>query len=410
MKKGLIKLLLFRVNKNQKIFFNFICWVFSKWFKNLRCGHLTLVHPSGYNQQFEGREPGPTATIQISDFRLIYRVIMAGDIGFAESYMAGEWKTPDLTAVLLFAAQNFTGLSKMLAPLGVITKINRIRHLRRENTPKGSRRNIAAHYDLGNDFYQYWLDESMTYSSGLFEFMGEPHIVAQHRKYKRLAQMLEIKEQDRVLEIGCGWGGFAEFIAARYGCEVVGVTLSNEQADFSRERMVASGLSDKVEIKVEDYRSIKGQFDKIVSIEMFEAVGEKNWTTYFEILKKRLKMGGRAGLQIITMSEEIASSYRENPDFIQLFVFPGGMLPTPSSIASNAGLSELKISDTFYFGKSYAETLRLWNKAFQKNWTRIRRLNFDESFYRMWRYYLCYCEAGFEHGRIDVGQFLLEHR
>ncbi|MBL95185.1 MAG: SAM-dependent methyltransferase [Magnetovibrio sp.] len=410
MKKGLTKLLLFRVDKNQKVFFNFICWVFSKWFKNLRYGHLTLVHPSGYNQQFEGREPGPTATIQIGDFRLIYRVIMAGDIGFAESYMAGEWKTPDLTAVLLFAAQNFIVLSKILAPLGVITKINRIRHLRRENTPKGSRRNIAAHYDLGNDFYRYWLDESMTYSSGLFESMGEPHIVAQRRKYQRLAQMLEIKEQDRVLEIGCGWGGFAEFIAARYGCEVVGVTLSNEQADFSRKRMVAAGLSDKVEIKVEDYRSIKGQFDKIVSIEMFEAVGEKNWTTYFEILKKRLKMGGRAGLQVITMSEEIASSYRKNPDFIQLFVFPGGMLPTPSSIVSNARLSELKISDTFYFGKSYAETLRLWNKAFQKNWTRIRRLNFDESFYRMWRYYLCYCEAGFEHGRINVGQFLLEHR
>ena len=389
--------------------FNLKSWILEQWFKNLTAGSLLLIHPSGRRQIFGGEGPGPDATIEICDFRLFYRVLMGGDIGFAESYIAGEWKTPDLTAVLLLAAQNYEPLSKALTPLKIITKLNRIRHVFRENTRKGSRRNIAAHYDLGNAFYQCWLDETMTYSSGLFDSLDESHSIAQQRKYLRLAKILNIQPNDHVLEVGCGWGGFAEFLATKFGCKVLGLTLSNEQAKFSKERILKAGLSDKVEIRIEDYRDVTGSFDKIASIEMFEAVGEKNWGTYFSVLKKRLRPRGKAALQIITMTEEVAKSYRENPDFIQLFVFPGGMLPTPSSILHHAELSDLKVRDSFYFGKSYAETLRRWNDAFQGNWSRIRQFNFDTSFYRMWRYYLCYCEAGFEHGRINVGQFLLEH-
>jgi len=382
--------------------------VFSRWFERVRVGQLTVLFPSDARQVFGGAEAGPQALIRIRNLRLAFRMLVSGDIGFAEGYMEGDWDTPDLNAVFTLGVLNARTLSKALAPSWSARLVNRVRHLRRANTKEGSRRNIAAHYDLGNAFYGHWLDETMSYSAALFDNMDETHAQAQRRKYLRLAKALDLRPGDRVLEIGCGWGGFAEIAAAEFGCEVVGLTLSTEQAAFAKARMAHAGLADRVDIRVQDYRDVTGTFDKIVSIEMFEAVGMENWPTYFEVLDRRLKPGGRAALQVITIADGSFESYRQNPDFIQLYIFPGGMLPGPSAFGRAVSEAGLKISDEFYFGKSYAESLRRWDHAFRENWPQIQAHAFDRRFYRMWRYYLCYCEVGFDHDRIDVAQFVIE--
>jgi cyclopropane-fatty-acyl-phospholipid synthase len=382
--------------------------IFARWFHRVRAGRLTVEFPSGARKTFGGAEPGPQALIRIRNFRLASRMLVSGVIGFAEGYIEGDWDTPDLKAALMLGALNAKTLSNTLTPSWFAKLTNRLRHARRANTKEGSRRNIAAHYDLGNAFYGCWLDETMSYSSAIFDAMDERHAQAQRRKYLRLAEALDLGPGDRVLEIGCGWGGFAEIAAAEFGCEVVGLTLSVEQAAFARARMARAGLADRVDIRVEDYRDVTGNFDKIVSIEMFEAVGEENWATYFDVLDRRLKPGGRAALQVITIADENYDYYRRNPEFIQLYVFPGGMLPSPSAFEQAASAAGLKISDSFYFGKSYAESLRRWDRAFRETWHRIEGLGFDQRFFRMWRYYLSYCEVGFELGRIDVGQFVIE--
>ena len=382
--------------------------IFARWFHRVRAGRLTVEFPSGVQKTFGGAEAGPQAIIRIRNLRLASRMLVSGVIGLAEGYIEEDWDSPDLKAVLMLGAMNAKTLSNTLAPAWFAKIINRLRHARRANTREGSRRNIAAHYDLGNAFYGAWLDETMSYSSALFEAMDERHEQAQRRKYLRLAEALELRPGDRVLEIGCGWGGFAEIAAAEFGCEVVGLTLSVEQAAFARARMARAGLADRVDIRVEDYRDVTGDFDKIVSIEMFEAVGEENWATYFDVLDRRLKPGGRAALQVITIADENYEFYRRNPEFIQLYIFPGGMLPSPSAFERAVSTAGLKISDSFYFGKSYAESLRRWDRAFRETWSDIEGLGFDQRFFRMWRYYLCYCEVGFELGRIDVGQFVIE--
>jgi cyclopropane-fatty-acyl-phospholipid synthase len=383
-------------------------FIFAHWLQRVRAGRLTVKFPSGALKVFGGAEPGPQASIEIRNLRLAFRMLVSGDIGFAEGYMEGDWDTPDLNAVLTLGVLNAQTLSKALAPSWSARLMNRLRHVRRANTREGSRRNIAAHYDLGNAFYGQWLDETISYSAALFDTMDEAHTPAQRRKYLRLAQALDLRPGDRVLEIGCGWGGFAEIAATEFGCEVVGLTLSVEQAAFAKARMARAGLADKVDIRVQDYRDVTGKFDKVVSIEMFEAVGEENWATYFDVLDRRLKPGGRAALQVITIADEGFESYRRNPDFIQLYIFPGGMLPGPSAFGQAVSDAGLKIADAFYFGKSYAESLRRWDSAFRENWPQIKAQGFDQRFFRMWRYYLCYCEVGFDHDRIDVGQFVIE--
>ncbi|MDH3239633.1 MAG: cyclopropane-fatty-acyl-phospholipid synthase family protein [Alphaproteobacteria bacterium] len=382
--------------------------IFAQSFRRIRSGRLTVEFPSGAQMTFGGAEPGPQAFIRIRNLRLASRMLVSGVIGFAEGYMHGDWDTPNLKAALMLGALNAEALSNALTPSRFAKLANRLRHARRANTKKGSRRNIAAHYDLGNTFYGCWLDETMSYSSALFDAMDESHELAQRRKYLRLAEALDLRPGDRVLEIGCGWGGFAEIAAAEFGCEVVGLTLSVEQAAFARARMARAGLADRVDIRVEDYRDVTGHFDKIVSIEMFEAVGDENWATYFDVLDRRLEPGGRAALQVITIADENYENYRRNPEFIQLYIFPGGMLPSPPAFEQAASAAGLKISDSFYFGKSYAESLRRWDRAFRETWHHIEGLGFDQRFFRMWRYYLCYCEVGFEVGRIDVGQFVIE--
>lgn len=379
-----------------------------RWLDAIRRGHLTVDFPSGERRLFGDPAAASGASIVLHDLRVVQRLLMEGDIGLAESYVAGEWDTPDLTALLALGAANADVLDGVIAASPIATLLNRLRHAWRANTRAGSRRNIAAHYDLGNDFYGHWLDPSMTYSAALFVRGDESLIDAQQRKYRRLAARLNIRPGDRVLEIGCGWGGFAEVAAVEFGCEVVGLTLSREQAEFAHERIARAGLSEKVEIRIEDYRDVRGTFDHVVSIEMFEAVGQENWRTYFAALDRCLKPGGKAALQSITIADAQFDAYRRNPDFIQRYIFPGGMLPSPSAFDEAVRGSGLRVADSRFFGPCYAETLRRWRVDFEKRWPAIQRLGFDETFRRLWLYYLCYCEVGFDQGRVDVGQFLIE--
>ena len=382
----------------------------ARWFERLERGQLTIKFPSGHRQTFGQGEEALQGLLEINDLRLILRMLFAGDLGLAESYLKGEWETPNLSALLTVGAINLDDLSDALQSGWLSRLQGRLRHAMRANTKRGSRRNIAAHYDLGNAFYRPWLDSTMTYSSALFVDFEESLSVAQRRKYARLAEELDIQPGDRVLEIGCGWGGFVEYAAAEYGCEVVGLTLSTEQAAYASARMENSGLAGQVEIRLQDYRDVRGVFDKIVSIEMFEAVGIEHWPIYFDTLRQSLNAGGRAAIQTITIGDEHFASYRRTPDFIQHYIFPGGVLPSPSVFAESATAAGMAVCNTHFFGSSYAETLRRWKKDFLGAWPMIQKMGFDERFRRMWLYYLCYSEVGFDTGKIDVAQFTIEHR
>ena len=378
-----------------------------KWLSRIEAGELRAVFPSNFQKVYSGGQVGPTADIKINSWKLVPRLLLSGDMGLAESFLSGEWATSNLTQLILLGDINERALGNAVTPSKFINLIEKLRHQRRGNSKRGSRRNIAAHYDLGNEFYSHWLDNTMSYSSALFTDFGEELEVGQNRKYQRLAKALKLKEGDQVLEIGCGWGGFAEIAAKEYKCNVVGITLSNEQAKFAQRRMKENQLSNLVDIRIEDYRDVQGSFDKIVSIEMFEAVGEEHWRNYFETIKTRLKPGGLAGIQSITIANEFFETYKRRPDFIQKYIFPGGILPSEDKLNSAVSSAGLKILDDYYFGKSYAETLRRWQSTFEQKWDDIKNLGFDEKFQKMWRYYLSYCEAGFETGHINVGQFLI---
>ena len=378
-----------------------------KWLSRIEAGELRAVFPSNFQKVYSGGQVGPTADIKINSWKLVPRLLLSGDMGLAESFLSGEWETSNLTQLILLGDINERALGNAVTPSKFINSIEKLRHQRRDNSKRGSRRNIAAHYDLGNEFYSHWLDNTMSYSSALFTDFGEELEVGQNRKYQRLAKALKLKEGDQVLEIGCGWGGFAEIAAKEYKCNVVGITLSNEQAKFAQRRMQENQLSNLVDIRIEDYRDVQGSFDKIVSIEMFEAVGEEHWRNYFETIKTRLKPGGLAGIQSITIANEFFETYKRRPDFIQKYIFPGGILPSEDKLNNAVSSAGLQILDDYYFGKSYAETLRRWQSTFEQKWDDIKNLGFDEKFQKMWRYYLSYCEAGFETGHINVGQFLI---
>ena len=341
-------------------------------------------------------------------FRLLSRVIMRGDLGFAESYMAGEWDTNDLTALLKAIGANESG-SRIRQGLFSERMRERVRHALRSNSRHGSRRNIAYHYDLSNDFYTRWLDPTMTYSSAIFDEPGLSLEAAQQRKYQRLLHALEARPGDHILEIGCGWGGFAEE-AARRGCRVTGVTLSREQLAFARNRIRKAGLDGLVTLEFRDYRDIAEEYDHIVSIEMFEAVGERYWPLYFEKIGACLRPGGKAALQIITIDGSAYQYYRRRTDFIQRYIFPGGMLPPVERLEQLAQDAGLAIEERYLHGHDYARTLKHWHRAFDACRDEISALGFDEGFRRMWKYYLSYCETGFLLGRIDLLQLVLSSR
>jgi cyclopropane-fatty-acyl-phospholipid synthase len=372
----------------------------------LKGGRARITLPDSRSYIF-GEGAAEMLDLKIHDYRFARRVLANGDIGFAEGLMAGEWDSDDLPALLTLIAGNVERFTRLLEG-GVIGKaLNWIRHLRRANTKQGSRRNILAHYDLGNRFYESWLDRTMTYSSARFDAKVRDLEGAQLEKYRALARHLELKAGDHVLEIGCGWGGFAEVAATEFGARVTGLTISDQQLIYARDRMRRLGLSERVEIRRQDYRDVEGAFDKVASIEMFEAVGERYWPAYFSKIAHVLKPGGKAALQIITIRDELFEKYRRRADFIQRYVFPGGMLASVERLKQETAKAGLVWRQADAFGQSYAETLAQWTDRFRARWDEIRALGFDERFKRLWLFYLGYCEAGFRTGRTDVIQLEL---
>ena len=367
-------------------------------------GTLDLTLPDGSHHRL-GPGGAPETVMVINRWRAVRRLLTQGDMGFVESYLDGDWDSPDPSRVVEIAVVNRHHTKTNDLQGFWHWALNRLGHLRRSNTKRGSKRNIAAHYDLGNDFYEQWLDPTMTYSSAYYTAEGQSLDQAQIEKYRRIADMLQLKPEHKVLEVGFGWGGFAEFAVKEYGCHVTGLTLSKEQLKFASERMKKAGISDKVDLRLQDYRDVEGQFDRIASIEMFEAVGEENWPHYFNMIRDRLSVGGAAALQIITIDEAFYERYRSGSDFIQRYIFPGGMLPSVAALTNEIDRARLSLADVTTFGDSYASTLKEWRQRFLEAWSSIEPLGFDERFRRMWEMYLAYCEGGFRAKSIDVGQF-----
>jgi cyclopropane-fatty-acyl-phospholipid synthase len=378
---------------------------------HLATGRLTIIMPDQSAYGLDSKTgAGPHAIIKVNRWRAVRRFMTEGDIGFVEAYMDGDWESPELADVIELAALNTKSLNTRSLQSRFSRLRNRIIHLLNANTRSGSRRNIAAHYDLGNEFYKQWLDPTMTYSSAYFDKPGQTLPEGQLEKYRRIARLLDLKPEHHVLEIGFGWGGFAEFAVKEFGCRITGLTLSKEQLKFAGARLQAQGLGDKVDLRLEDYRDVQGTFDRIASIEMFEAVGEEHWPRYFDTVRDRLARGGAAALQIITIAEERFEHYRKSVDFIQRYIFPGGMLPSVERLKTQFDRAKLCFDDAVMFGDSYASTLHEWRQRFLAAWATIEGLGFDERFRRMWEMYLAYCEGGFRAHAINVGQFKLVRR
>jgi len=382
----------------------------ARWLGEWAVGRIVVEFEGGRRLSF-GSEPEPEVMVTIRERRALWRLGLSGSLGWARGFLEGEWDTPDLPLFLTVAARNLDSLEHSGAAGTPLSRIfHRLMHVMRANTRAGSRRNIAAHYDLGNTFYRLWLDPSMTYSSALFDNFSEPLASAQRRKYQRLCERLDLGSGKHVLEIGCGWGGFAEIAAREYGCRVTALTISERQAAFARERMERLGLGSQVDIRLQDYRDVDERFDAVASVEMFEAVGAQNWATYFDTLRRCLVRGGHAAVQTIVIDDAKFENYRRSADFIQRYVFPGGMLPSATRFRACASAAELTVTDTFFFGAHYAETLRRWRRAFNDAWPEVAALGFDLRFQRLWNYYLSYCEAGFAAGHTDVAHFVLANR
>ena len=370
-------------------------------------GRLVLTLPDGQTMAFGSGEP--SAQMRLTNWKLFGAVLARGDIGFAESWIAGDWHSDRLIDLIDLMIANRSVLDRAVYGHGVMRWVDRLRHLLNRNTRAGSRRNIHAHYDLGNAFYRLWLDDTMTYSSAVFGGNADlPLAHAQNAKNQRVLDQLALQPGDRILEVGCGWGGFAEH-AARHGMQVKGVTLSGEQQAFAQQRLSAAGLAHSARCVIQDYRDETARYDGIVSIEMFEAVGEAYWPQYFATLARSLKPGARAVVQTIVIDDALFERYRRGTDFIQQYVFPGGMLPSPEAFIAHARRAGLEVIDRYAFGQDYAQTLRLWREAFMNRLDAVRGQGFDERFIRTWEFYLAYCEAAFRHRNTDVVQFTLTH-
>lgn len=376
--------------------------------RRIRAGRLSVVTPTGAQITFKGAASGPSARIILHRWRALLSMAMNGDVGLGWSYVRGEWDSPDIPTLVAFLACNIDRGARQTLGARLLRPLRHVATRLSANTLNGSRRNIAYHYDIGNDFYRTWLDASWTYSAALFENQDMTLEQAQAAKYKRIAEGLGLRPGDHVLEIGCGWGGFAQFAAREYGAKVTGITLSTEQLALARKRAAESGLSDELSFHLLDYRKVEGTFDHVVSIEMLEAVGEKYWPTYFETVARCLVPGGRAAIQSIVIDPAAYGRYRRGSDFIRAAVFPGGMLPTAPLIAGKAARAGLRLNDEFLFGAHYARTLRLWRENFSGAVPQLATEGIDEAFQRLWSYFLAYCEGGFHAGRVDVGQWIFE--
>lgn len=367
------------------------------------CGSLVIETPGRRQLSVTGALPGPNARLKIHSWRVVARMILQGDVGFSDAYAAGEVATPDLPSLMRFAAANASG-APLLRRLSVPAIGHRVLHALNRNSRSGSRRNIAAHYDLGNEFYRLWLDAGMTYSSALFATPDLSLEQAQNAKLDRIVDLLRLKGGETVVEIGCGWGSLAERLVSR-GCQVTGLTLSRAQLSFARTRLARWIEELRCDLRLQDYRDLSQTFDRVVSIEMLEAVGEAYWRTYFRRVRRCLRPGGRAVIQTIVIEDSRFANYRRNPDFIQMRIFPGGMLPTANIVAREAAACGLRLTGTELLGQSYARTLEIWHERFESSWPAIRELGFDDHFRRRWGYYLDYCRVAFEIGAVDVGLF-----
>ena len=375
--------------------------------RQVRRGRLDIVLPDGRRFRAEGTETGHVAELVVHHPDLFARTVREGDLGFCEAYVDGWWSTPDLMAFLDFIHDDADPIYDGFPGQTLVRAYEKLRFWLQSNTKRQALRNISYHYDLGNEFYGIWLDETMTYSSALFDKGQQSLEAAQRRKYEALVDQMGAKPGDHVLEIGCGWGGFAEYAAGERGLRVTGLTLSREQLAFAQERMRRLGLEDRVTLKLQDYRDETGVYDGVASIEMFEAVGEKYWPVYFDTLRRCLKPGRSATLQIITIADHRWEIYRASVDFIQKYIFPGGMLPSPSILRQEARRAGLSVQGSMEFGESYSRTLRLWHETFNARWDEVVRHGFDDRFRRMWNFYLASCAAAFHGGNCDVTQITL---
>jgi cyclopropane-fatty-acyl-phospholipid synthase len=383
-----------------------VCSILRHLLAGLHSGRLTIVTPSGKRIEHQATVQGPEAVLIFHNWRTLRRIILGADVGFAEGYIAGEWSSPNLTALIAMAAENYDHFERALPRWVPLRPLHRLRHLLRRNSKSGSRRNVAFHYDLGNDFYRLWLDQSMSYSSAIYENPEQSLEDAQQAKQERILDLLALDGGERVLEIGCGWGSLAARLAD-HGARVTAVTLSAQQLAGAQAIVAAQGNADRVELRLQDYRDTEGTFDRIVSVEMLEAVGEEYWPAYFTTLRARLRAGGKAVLQVITIHEDRFERYRKGTDFIQRYIFPGGLLPSKTVIVEQARRAGLSLISVASFGDSYAITLAEWQRRFLGAWPEIEQLGFGPSFRRLWEYYLSYCEAGFRLREIDVGLYLM---
>ena len=373
-------------------------------------GRLDVMLPDGRVFRAEGPEPGYVAEVHIHNPDCFARLVREGDLGFSEAYLDGWWSTPDLQALLDLVHDRNEVLFDGFPGMGLVRMYERVRHALRGNSKRQARRNISYHYDLGNSFYGLWLDDTMTYSSAIFDSGQESLERAQTRKYASMVDQMGARPGDHILEIGCGWGGFAEYAAKERGLRVTGLTISEEQFKYAQERIEKAGLSDRVTFKLQDYRDERGTYDGIASIEMFEAVGEKYWPVYFDTLRERLKPGRSATLQIITVQDHRFELYRRGVDFIQKYIFPGGMLPSPAALKTEVARAGLEFTRSIEFGESYSQTLRRWHDTFNAKWDEVARLGFDDRFRRMWNFYLASCAATFHSGNCDVTQITVTRR
>lgn len=381
----------------------------------LKHGTLTVKLPDGSVQRF-GNGQSPQASLHLLNWNVCSAALKSGDIGFAESYIAGDWTTPHLTDLLQVFIVNRQEVEDVIYGTWLGRFAYRVKHLLNRNTKANSQKNIHAHYDLGNAFYELWLDGTMNYSSAIFETPETSMKDAQHAKVRRALRMAQVKPGDRVLEIGCGWGALAEKATSEFGASVVGVTLSTEQLEWANKRMQREGVAEQADLRLQDYRDIgkaghlstqDAPFDAICSIEMIEAVGREYWPEYFQTVARLLKPGGHACIQSIVIADELFERYISSTDFIQQYVFPGGCLPCPKEFRAQAAKAGLQVVDEFSFGQDYARTLQLWHEQFAAQKAHVLQLGFDERFIRIWEFYLSYCEAAFLEASTDVVQYTL---
>ncbi len=385
---------------------SFAARFFMQILKNAKNGHVEITFPDGKKEKFG--DTNFVAHVHIKEWSAIDQMVQKGDLGLAEAVIEGKVDVDNMAALIEWACRNDQALGRALHGTWVGTLLYKIKFMLSRNSKTGAKKNIMAHYDLGNDFYKLWLDQTMTYSSGLFKTGQETLEQAQLNKYDRMIETLNIKSGDHVLEIGCGWGGFFSRVVEKTGCKVTAVMNSPRQAAHNRAMIQAKGMSGYIDLKEMDYRDIEGKYDKVVSIEMIEAVGEQYWDNYFQKVSSSIKGKGQAIIQGITIHDDLFYSYRSKPDFIQNYIFPGGMLLTNSIFDRKSKENNMVLADQFEFGISYAETLKMWRQKFNEVKGHVTQMGFDDKFMRMWNLYLSYCEGAFRAERINVGQYMME--